>query len=294
VRARLANRARATKRPFNELLQYYAMERFLYRLSRSEHRSRFVLKGALMLRVWDAPLARPTKDVDFLGRLNNSIPNLVAVVRDILAVDVEPDGMAFDGSTIKAESIKEEAEYEGVRIRFTVFLGKARVSMQVDIGFGDVVVPEVKEINYPVLLDFPPPQLQGYPREAVVAEKFQAMVFLGSLNTRMKDFYDIWLLARNFDFQGPTLREAIQATFANRGSEIQHTPVALAPIFTGAQSTRAQWKAFVGKVGTAIVPQDFAEVAAAIAQFLLPVAKACSENQDFNLYWPASGPWRLP
>ncbi len=203
VHARLAEIARRTGRPFQELLQYYAMERFLYRLSKSPHAARFVLKGALMLRVWDAPMARPTKDIDLLGRLENSLENLSTVVREICAVDVEPDGLVFRPATVKSERIRED------RIRFDGLLARARIAMQLDVGIGDVMVPGPVEIAYPTLLDFPAPRLKGYPRETAIAEKFEAMVKLGTLNSRMKDFYDIWLLSRQFDFDGPTLAQAV-------------------------------------------------------------------------------------
>ena len=147
VHARLQNHARATKRPFQELLQYYAMERFLYRLSKTPYRARFVLKGAMMLHVWNAPLARATKDLDFLGRLDNSLENLEGVIRQVCAADVEPDGMVFDAATVKTERIKEDADYEGVRVRFVGLLGRARVAMQIDVGFGDVVTPAVETIT---------------------------------------------------------------------------------------------------------------------------------------------------
>ncbi|MFO0726438.1 MAG: nucleotidyl transferase AbiEii/AbiGii toxin family protein [Myxococcota bacterium] len=174
------------------------MERFLYRLSTSPHRARFVLKGALMLYVWEAPLARATKDLDFLGRLDSSPENLARVVREICTADVEPDGIVFDPTTVKTERIKEDADYEGVRVRFVGLLGKARVTMQIDVGFGDVVTPGAIDITYPTLLDFPAPGLAGYPRETVIAEKLQAMVYLRTFNSRMKDFYDVWVLARQF------------------------------------------------------------------------------------------------
>ena len=161
VQARLQNHARATKRPFQELLQYYAMERFLYRLSKTSHSARFVLKGALMLHVWDAPLARATKGLDFLGRLDNSLENLERLVKDVCGAGVEPDGIVFDPVTVKAERIKEDADYEGVRVRFIALLGKARVTMQLDVGFGDVITPEAQDITYPTLLDFPTPALSS-------------------------------------------------------------------------------------------------------------------------------------
>jgi hypothetical protein len=144
-----------------------------------------------MLHVWDAPLARATKDLDFLGRLDNSLETLERVVREVCVADVEPDGMVFDPATMKTERIKEDADYEGVRVRFVGLLGKARITMQLDVGFGDVVTPGAVDITYPTLLDLPAPALSGYPRETVIAEKFQAMVYQRTLNSRMKDFYDV-------------------------------------------------------------------------------------------------------
>ena len=290
VRARLQNHARATKRPFQELLQYYAMERFLYRLS-TTHRARFVLKGALMLHVWDAPLARATKDLDFLGRLDNSLENLERVMREVCTADVEPDGMAFDPATVKTERIKEDADYEGVRVRFIGLLGKARVTMQIDVGFGDVVTPGPVDITYPTLLDFRAPALAGYPRETVVAEKFQAMVYLGSLNSRMKDFYDVWRLSRRFAFDGSALAKAIAATFANRGTAMETIPVSFTTEFTEQARTAAQWNAFRNKLPNAECPETLAEVVALLAHFLLPVARACVAGTSFEQHWSAGGPW---
>ncbi len=216
VHARLLRLAHDTKRPFQELLQYFGMERFLYRLGRSGHAEQFVLKGALMLRVWDAPTARPTRDVDLLGRLDNSPENLARVVGEVCDVDVEPDGAVFKASTVRAKRIKEDADYEGVRVLFQGLLGKARIPMQIDVGFGDVLVSGPQPLTYPTLLDMPAPMLKGYPRESVVAEKFEAMVKLGTLNSRMKDFYDLWYMARRFDFDGALLARAVSATFSNR------------------------------------------------------------------------------
>jgi hypothetical protein len=291
VHARLQNHARASKRPFQELLQYYAMERFLYRLSATSHRTRFVLKGALMLHVWEAPLARATKDLDFLGRLDNSLENLDRVVREVCAADVEPDGMVFDPATVKTERIKEDADYEGVRIRFVGLLGKARVAMQIDVGFGDVVTPGAQNITYPALLDFPAPALSGYPRETVIAEKFQAMVYLRTLNSRMKDFYDVWLLARQFTFDGALLAKAIAATFANRETAIDIAPIAFTPDFTEQTSTLAQWTAFRKKLPNAACPETLAEVVPLLAAFLLPIARACESGESFEGRWTAGGPW---
>ncbi|MCZ7661863.1 MAG: nucleotidyl transferase AbiEii/AbiGii toxin family protein [Thermoleophilia bacterium] len=176
------------------------MERFLFRLSCSQHASSFVLKGGLMLLVWRAPLSRPTMDIDVLGMLDNDVHAVEQVVKDICIQEVEPDGLAFDPGSVQGQVIAEHASYEGVRVRFRGFLGGARVTLQLDVGFGDAVVPTAAPIDYPAILDFPAPSLLGYSRESVVAEKFHAMVRLGTVSSRMNDFFDIWLLARQFDF----------------------------------------------------------------------------------------------
>lgn len=291
VHARLMSRARETRRPFQELLQYYAMERFLYRLSRTPYHTRLVLKGALMLHVWDAPLARATRDVDFLGRMENSRESVARLVREVCEVEVEPDGMVFDPGTVITEHIKEDAEYQGVRVRFRGLLGRAQAPMQLDIGFDDVVVPGPQPIVYPTLLDMPAPRLMGYPREVVVAEKFQAMVFLGTLNSRMKDFYDVWLLARQFDFDGALLTRAVNSTFTHRGTPMDRSPVALTPSFTESSSVRTQWSAFLRRAGLTEAPQQMVEVATVLSGFLLPVAKACAAGTPFQARWTAPGPW---
>jgi hypothetical protein len=291
VQARLQNDARTSTRPFHELLQYYAMERFLYRLSKTPHRACFVLKGALMLHVWNAPLARATKDIDFLGRLDNSLDNLERVVREVCAADVEPDGMVFDPATVKAERIKEDADYEGARLRFVGLLGKARVVMQIDVGFGDAVTPGAQTITYPALLDFPAPELSGYPRETVVAEKFHAMVYLRTMNSRMKDFYDVWLLASHFAFDGVPLASAVSATFATRETEVDVTPIAFTPEFTEQASTLAQWRAFRGRLPNDASPAKLSEVVIILAELLLPIARACASGASFDQSWSPGGPW---
>ena len=256
VHARLLNRARSSGRPFQEVFQYYAMERLLYRLSCSPNARSFVLKGALMMRVWDAPYARPTKDVDLLGQGSRVPEQLADIFREICVEDVEPDGMVH-AETLSVLRIKLDADYPGVRLRFLGALGRARAHMQVDIGFGDVVVPEVAEIRYPALLDFPEPHLRGYSAESVVAEKFEAMVSLGTLNTRMKDFYDVWLLARQRDFHGPTLLLAIKKTFGRRTTEVQSDPVSLGEPFAASESTGKLWRAFLRSGVGGSVPESF-------------------------------------
>lgn len=291
VRQRLLNNARETGRPFNELLQYFAMERFLYRLSKSRYSDNFVLKGALMLTVWEAPLSRPTMDIDFLGQIDNNIEAIIAVTKDICGKKVEPDGITFDLNSIRGEPITEDADYEGVRVRFHGSLGTAHFTMQLDIGFGDVVIPAPASLEYPTILDLPAPRIRGYSKESTIAEKFEAKVKLGALNSRMKDFFDIWLLSRQFDFAGPRLAAAIEKTFSTRGTDIQSEPIALTNSFAEDPAKVAQWQGFIRKNRLTNVPQDFGKVIKAIVVFLGPVAKTLAGKKPFEATWIAPGPW---
>jgi hypothetical protein len=284
--------AKKTNRPFQELLGYYAMERFLYRLACSPHTERFVLKGALMLRAWHAPASRPTKDIDLLGRMDNTVEAVVPVFRDVCGQEVEPDGLVFHADTVTGVAIKEDADYAGVRVSFLATLQNARVAMQVDVGFGDVVTPAATATDYPTILDLPAPRLAGYSRETAVAEKFEAMVKLGLVNSRMKDFYDIWLLSRQFDFDGPTLATAVSRTFANRKTPVVAAPFALTPAFATDVGKKAQWRAFLRKAKLDDAPADLQEVVDALAAFLLPVAGAVHGGGAFERAWQAPGPWQ--
>lgn len=291
VRQRLMNVAKATNRPFQEVLEYYAMERFLYRLTRSPHAGRFVLKGALMFRAWGGAASRPTRDIDFLGRMDNAVEAIVPVFRDVCGADVEPDGMVFDPATVAGVAIKEDADYSGVRVTLVATLQNARVAMQADVGFADVVTPGPVETEYPVILEFPGPRLAGYTRETVVAEKFEAMVRLGELNSRMKDFYDLWVLARRFDFDGATLSRAVARTFENRKTFMPDFPIALSAGFASVPGKDAQWKGFVRKAKLDDAPRELADVTTEIAAFLLPVAASVESAVELQQNWKAPGPW---
>lgn len=289
VRQRLLNRARSDGRSFNELLQYYAMERFLYRLSQSAYVDRFILKGALMLRVWGSPKFRPTMDIDLLGRTSNEEADVVAQIRDILAVDVETDGLVFDSDSIRVERITEDADYNGIRIRFQGGLSTARITLQIDIGFGDVVYPEPEEANLPTMLDFSAPRLLCYSRESAISEKLEAMVKHGMLNSRMKDFYDIWLLSRQFDFDGATLAKAIQLTFEQRDTTLPLAIEAFTQPFV--DSKQIQWAVFRKRLEQDHVPASFERITTSVSEFLSPIVVALSSRKPSPANWTAPGPW---
>jgi hypothetical protein len=291
VHQRLLNRARASHRPFNELLQYYALERFLYRLSASRHADGFVLKGSLMWVAWCAPVRRPTKDIDLLGKVPRDADALRAVFADVCRQPVEPDGMNFDPESIKVSAIAEATEYGGIRVRLHGRLGNARLALQVDIGFGDAVWPAAETIEYPTLLDSPAPRLLGYSRESAIAEKLHAMVHLDVLNSRMKDFFDLWLMSRQFDFDGRRLAEAISATFARRGDTLPALPLALTGRFADDADKAVQWRAFLEKSRIEAAPPLFSAVVADIARFLKPVTRNLSEGRVLDRTWKAGGPW---
>lgn len=294
VHQRLLDKSRGSARPFNELLQYYAIERFLYRLSRSPHAGNFILKGALMLLVWDVRTSRSTMDIDMLGRMDNDPETVIAMVREVCRQEVEEDGILFDPESVQGERITEDAEYQGVRIRFRGMLDNARLTIQLDVGFGDVVVPGPVPMAYPTLLDFPAPRIRGYSRESTIAEKFEAMVRHGIMNSRMKDFWDIRHLSRQFDFDGSTLAAAIAETFAARNTAVPSEPVAFTEAFLRDEAKQVQWKAFLRKNRMAGDPDAFSDVMASISSFLAPVVEHLVKGALAPTLWKAPGPWQTP
>jgi predicted nucleotidyltransferase component of viral defense system len=213
-------------------------------------------------------------------------------MKDACLTDVLPDGIFFDAETIEAIRITEDAEYEGVRVRVRGSLGKARVSIQIDIGFGDVIVPNASTVSYPAILDFPAPELKGYTMESTIAEKFQAMVKLGVLNSRMKDFYDIWFLSYTFDFKSEILGEAIEKTFEKRSTLVNPKAALFDPSFGVDRDKDVQWRGFISKTKLIGAPDTFEEIVAAVKSFLEPLARAIAERKLFNNVWTAPGPWR--
>lgn len=206
---------------------------------------------------------------------------------------MEDDGLAFDSATVTASRIKEDQEYEGVRVGCVARLGQARIDLQVDIGFGDAITPAPVTVRYPSLLDFPTAELEAYPRETVVAEKFQAMVMLGIANSRMKDFFDVWVLARLYPFAGPILAGAIRATFARRKTPVPATPpLALTGEFGTDKAKVTQWQAFLKKGKLDAAGAGLVEVCEFLAGFLMPPALALAAGATFDQNWPAGGPWR--
>lgn len=286
VRARLLDRARAERSDFQILLTRYALERLLYRLSVSAHRERFILKGAMLFVTWVADPFRPTRDLDLLGFGDHGVAALADTFRAICAEPIADDGVTFDTVGLEAAPIREEAEYGGVRVRTTATIAGALIPIQVDIGFGDAVTPAPVEIDYPTLLDAPAPHLRAYPVETVVAEKFESLVTLGIANSRLKDFYDLWLIAQTFEFRRPTLIEAVRRTFERRETKLPaDMPIGLSDEFTAARG--AQWQTFLGRERMAAAPDAFAALIADLRTFLMPLVVASNKERS----WRPGGPW---
>lgn len=289
VRALLLNLARRTGKPYDEILVQYVLERYLFRLSKSDYKKEFWLKGGLLLMGRGMPQARPTRDIDFLACMPNDVDAVSQTIRTI-GETVFQDGMVYDFSRMTTEIPTPQSDYSGMRLKFSGWLGKARVPMQIDIGFGDKVVPDPVEMVFPTLLDTEPPIILGYSPETVIAEKFEAALDLGDVNSRMKDFYDIWLLSRSFDFEERTLAEAIRLTFERRGTELTTHIPAFSDRF--AEAKRAQWNAFVRRIQRCGDTPDFGEVTSDIAHFLSPVMVELQKSTNMQRRWKPPGPWR--
>lgn len=277
IRDRLLNKARAEKLDFNLLLTRYALERMIYRLSISAERDRFLLKGALLFDLWFDLPHRPTHDADFLGFGSAEIPQVESIFRDICRIEVD-DGIVFDPDSVKAAEIRKEANYAGIRVTFMGMLDKARCPVQADIGFGDAVIPGPDEVDYPVLLDeMPAPHLRVYPRYTVVAEKLEALTSLGMLNSRMKDYFDLWVLVRYSELDQQTLIRAVAATFERRQTGIPNgVPIGLSDEFANDPLKEKQWNAFLRK--NSIASRSLSDVVKDLRGFLMPVLASAGEG----------------
>ena len=291
VRQKLLNISRKEKRPFNELMQYYAMERFLYRLSQSEYADSFILKGALALQVRKVEKFRPTMDIDISQKRNNETPEIIRQIKSILSVKVEEDGLIFDSQSIRLEDIKRDAPYKGMRILFHGTLDSAKINMQIDISFRDVIFPEpIKKIVFPCILDFPAPKLWCYSLESIVAEKFEALMKLGDWNSRMKDFYDLWVLSREYNFEGHRLSKAIELTFKNRDTSLNQEITAFKQEFI--KKKEKEWSIFVKTLNQEDSP-SLSDVIESLKLFLLPIVEALIREKSIPKRWKAPGHWNI-
>jgi len=294
VGQRLRNLARDRNEDFALVLTKFALERLLFRISQSKHSKVFTLKGALLFGLWTQQQYRPTRDADFLARGESAPERLAGIFKEICETTVTDDGLRFDAESVTAERIAEDAIYQGVRVRFAGYLEKARIPVQVDIGFGDVITPPAEAADFPTLLDFPAPNLLIYSKESVVAEKFEAMVTLGIANSRMKDFYDVRSLCRGFAFNGPLLSAAVLNTFARRQTKLptEKRPLVFTSEFYDDESKKKQWGGFCNKNKRYIAPISLEHVCLSIGEFLIPMIEALKRNERLEQEWPVGGPWK--
>ena len=293
IRQRLLNEAKKSEQPFQDILTLYAIERFLYRIGHSKYVEQFYLKGALLLTVWGIPEGRPTADIDMLGNIDAEDEALKKTMVECMMVTIDKDdGLIFQPETITIETITRDADYEGKRIRFVAMLGTAKANVQVDVGVGDIVFPGPIWIDYPVLLKGEKPHLLAYTPESSIAEKFHAMVKLDMGNSRMKDFYDIWLLSKHLNFEGTILLKAISSTFKQRATGLSdEIPTALTDRFASDDAHQKQWKAFLRKNELENGTPSFEEIQKRLTDFLMPPSTELAQGKPFSKKWSA-GKWK--
>ena len=294
VRHRLLDLARKDGQEFQLVLTRYALERLVFRLSRSPYAKKFILKGATLFYVWNptARAYRPTRDLDFLMRGENSAPALETIFREVIQMEVSADGLTFDPKSVKAAPIREDNRYGGLRVHMMALLEKARIPLQIDIGFGDKITPGPEQIVFPSMLGQETAHLSAYPKETVIAEKLEAMVSLGEANSRMKDFYDVHFLSRHYAFDGKMLSQAITATFTVRGTAIPAEKIyPLTAAFSGDAARQRLWVGFLNRLGLTDVETSFTVVTHQIAAFVQLPLQAAGKKEPFHLHWPSGGPW---
>jgi hypothetical protein len=294
IRQRLLNHAKAHNDNYQRILTRYAIERLLFRLSQTEARDRYILKGAMLFVTWPAHAFRPTGDLDLLGQGDPDPAAIAELFSRICQVAVPEDGIIFDTATLVVEGVREEDKYQGARLSLRGRLGTAVIPVQVDIGFGDQVYPAPSRQTFPSLLpELPAADVLMYPPETVVAEKFEAMIRFAEENGRIKDFHDIWVTARTFPFDLAVLAEAVRGTLGRRNTAIPaELPLALMPPFAERQSTQALWTGFLRRSPPTLPPPPFDELLGELRRFFEPVLGALASPDAGQGRWnPARGAW---
>lgn len=287
IRQRLKNYAKESGESFNLVLVRFGLERLLYRITKTQPTDLFVLKGGALFYCWTEKLHRPTRDIDLLGTGEPSPERFKEIFKEVISAEHE-DGLAFDKQSLVVETMQDDQKYGGLQVSLVAYLENARINLQIDIGFGDATVPAPEIVEYPVLLDHPAPTIRAYKKETVIAEKFQAMVDLGIANSRMKDFFDLYTFALNFEFDGLELTEAIKATFERRETKIpSELPTALTPEFSKNEDKQKQWAAFAKKLELEITLEETVQ---RIADFIMPCMGAISTSEPLGKKW-SGGQW---
>ena len=284
VLARLLNLAKQRGNDYNLLVNRFALERLLCRVSASPHADRFLLKGALLFALWYDEPHRPTRDADLLGFGPDDADTLIVTFRDIAAIDLN-DGIVFDPQSVRADAIRDDNQYGGQRVRLNGRISNVRCALQVDVGFGDAVTPDPQWVVFPVLLpDITAPKLRVYPVYTVIAEKYHAMVVLGLANSRMKDFYDIAVIAKRTELQGAILAQAIATTFARRNTPLPaQPPAALTREFSGDTAKQRQWQAFLNR--SRIAAKGLPETVALLHTLLWPPTQVAATRTTATAAW---------
>lgn len=290
VRARLLNEARASGDSYDQVLQYFATERFLYRLAQTEWADRLIVKGAIMLRAWGTPLGRPTRDIDFLGNIDNSPEAVEHAVQECLAVEYPDDGLVFD-QNVETTEITVMDRYPGVRVVVRGNLDGGTLKLQLDIGIDDAVVPDPEWVEYPTLLDLEAPRVLAYQPVTALAEKFETIVSHGLANSRLRDYYDLWLLPTLRSYEGPEVSASLSATFNHRGTALPtDVPPGLSKAFFGEPANQAAWRAFLSNRRVE-APPDLEDVCEGIIAFVTPPAAAAASGSSFSSTWNPSSGW---
>ena len=293
VHTRLVARAKELRIEAQLLLERYALHRLLYRLSKSRHADRFLLKGAQLMLIWISESARTTRDADLLGFGDLSNDSLREIFTNLCSVTVEPDGMEYLVNTLQIAPIREENAYGGRRIHIQARLGNARLQLRIDVGTGDAVTPEPVWVELPQMLDLPAPRMKAYRPETSIAEKLETIVARDLLNSRLKDYYDIYVLSMNERFELSVLSRAVKDTFERRSTPLpSETPMGLRQAFVVEPGKSPQWRSFLNKVGATGVPDDLAVIVQSVAAFLVPVLDAIIIEPDKVTSWPPGGPWQ--